>query len=68
MNDAIDPALCSIQYASFDPAVDMIRELGPAALLTKRDIKPAVCLYIQVILISLVFHLKENFILTKLCQ
>lgn len=41
VKDTIDPALCSVRYASFDAAVGMIRDLGPAALLAKCDIKSA---------------------------
>lgn len=40
-NDAIDPKLCSIKYASFDSAVVMMAKLGKGALFAKCDIKSA---------------------------
>ena len=41
VNDGIDPVLASIRYASVDNAVEIIRSLGPGALLTKFDLKDA---------------------------
>ena len=37
INDAIDPNLCSLRYASLDDAVHMVRELSPGSLLAKLD-------------------------------
>lgn len=44
-NDAIDPQLCTVRYASFDVAVEMIKEPGPAALLAKCDVTSAFRLF-----------------------
>lgn len=41
INDGIGPDLCSVQYTSFDTVMDIIYNLGPSALLAKRDIKSA---------------------------
>ena len=41
VNDFIDPSLSKVQYASFDEAVAMVRQLGQGALLGKTDIKSA---------------------------
>lgn len=41
VNDFIDQKLCSVQYSSFDHAVDMVSSLGAGALLGKMDIKSA---------------------------
>lgn len=41
VNDFIDQRLCSVNYSSFDHAVDMISSLGQGALLGKMDIKSA---------------------------
>ncbi|KAJ1161876.1 hypothetical protein NDU88_002356 [Pleurodeles waltl] len=41
VNDAIDPQLCSVRYASVDNAVDKVRVLGRGALLAKTDIESA---------------------------
>jgi len=41
VNDFIDPALCSVHYASIDDAVNKIQTLGKGALLGKSDIKSA---------------------------
>ena len=41
VNDHIDPKLCSVQYTSFDKAIEMVQKLGPGALLAKADIKSA---------------------------
>lgn len=41
VNDFIDPALCSVSYASFDHAITMISSLGKATLLCKMDLSNA---------------------------
>ena len=42
INDFIDPELCTVHYASFDTAVDLVRGFGPGgAWLAKTDIKSA---------------------------
>ena len=41
VNDFIDPKLCSVQYTSFDAAVEIVQELGQGCLLGKSDIKSA---------------------------
>lgn len=41
VNDFIDPALCSVSYASFDDAITMISSLGKATLLCKMDLSSA---------------------------
>lgn len=41
LNDFIDPALCTVQYTSFDEAVHMVQDLGQGCLLGKADIKSA---------------------------
>lgn len=41
INDFIDPSLTSVQYTSFDKAVEMIQELGQNCFLFKMDIKNA---------------------------
>ena len=41
VNDFIDQRLCSVNYSSFDHAVDMISSFGQGALLGKMDIKSA---------------------------
>lgn len=41
VNDFIDHRLCSVQYSSFDHAVEMVSSLGRGALLGKMDIKSA---------------------------
>ena len=41
VNDGVDPALCSLQYATVDQAVGYILSLGKGALLAKIDIKHA---------------------------
>ena len=41
LNDCIDPAVCSVQYSSFDQAVEMIQSLGKNCELFKLDIKNA---------------------------
>ncbi|KAJ1103598.1 hypothetical protein NDU88_001019 [Pleurodeles waltl] len=41
VNDAIDPQLCSVRYASVDNAVDKVRALGRGSLLAKTDIESA---------------------------
>lgn len=41
VNDFIDPALCSVSYASFDDAITMISSLGKATLLCKIDLSSA---------------------------
>ena len=35
INDFIDPGICSVQYTSFDTAIEMIKSLGPDALCAK---------------------------------
>ena len=41
VNDSIDPALTSVQYTSFDEAVNMIQDFGKGCMLGKSDIKSA---------------------------
>jgi hypothetical protein len=41
VNDFIDPNLCSVNYSSFDKAIDIVHRLGKGALMGKRDIKSA---------------------------
>ena len=41
VNDGILPRLCSLQYASVDMAVDMIKQLGKGTQMVKLDIKEA---------------------------
>ena len=41
MNDGIAPELCSLQYATVDNAVEIIKTLGRDAQLVKLDIKDA---------------------------
>lgn len=41
VNDFIDPALCTVQYTSFDEAVSMVQSLGRHCKLFKCDIKSA---------------------------
>lgn len=41
VNDTIDPAICSVKYASFSAVVDKIRALGQAALIANFEIKYA---------------------------
>ena len=41
LNDFIDPALCTVQYTSFDEAVHMVQDLGQGCLLGKSDVKSA---------------------------
>lgn len=41
INDFIDPKLCSVQYTSFDEAVQMIQDLGQNCKLFKMDLKNA---------------------------
>lgn len=41
VNDFIDPEICSVQYTSFDEAVNMVQDLGSGCLLGKADIKSA---------------------------
>ena len=41
VSDDLDRALCSIQYASIDDAVKIIRQLGPGAQLAKLDLREA---------------------------
>lgn len=41
VNDYIDPKLCTVQYTSFDKAVELVQELGKGCLLGKSDIKNA---------------------------
>lgn len=41
LNDFIDPALCTVQYTSFDEAIYMVQDLGQGCLLGKSDIKSA---------------------------
>ena len=41
VNDSIAPEVCSLQYASLDQAVAMVRSLGQGALLAKIDIQSA---------------------------
>lgn len=33
VNDTFDPIICRVKYASFDATVDMIRSLGPSAMM-----------------------------------
>jgi hypothetical protein len=41
INDYIDPAVCTVQYTSFDEAVNLVQELGRNCKLFKSDIKSA---------------------------
>ena len=41
VNDGIDPALCSVSYASLDDAVRVIMRLGKGTLLAKLDVASA---------------------------
>jgi len=41
INDGVDPALCSIRYASMDDAVSIIQKLGRGTRLAKVDLKEA---------------------------
>ena len=41
VNDFIDKAKCRVQYASFDEAVELVRQVGAGAWLAKSDIKSA---------------------------
>lgn len=41
LNDFIDPKLCSVQYTTFDEAIQMVQNLGQSCLLGKADIKSA---------------------------
>lgn len=41
VNDYIDPELCTVQYTSFDEAVQMVQKLGTNCYLGKADIKSA---------------------------
>jgi len=41
VNDYIDPDKCSVNYSSFDHAVQMVSDLGPGSLMGKMDIKSA---------------------------
>ena len=41
VNDWIDPVLCSMQYATIDQAVSLIRNLGKGTQLSKLDLKNA---------------------------
>ena len=41
INSGIDHSLCTVQYASFDKAVDMVLDLGKGAFLSKIDIESA---------------------------
>ena len=41
VNDGVDPALCSIKYASVDDAVSIIQKWGTGTLLAKVDLKEA---------------------------
>ena len=41
VNDFVDPERCSVQYTSFDQAIDMVASLGPGALIAKSDIQSA---------------------------
>ena len=41
VNDFIDPKLCTVNYTSFDKAVELVQQLGKGCLLGKSDIKSA---------------------------
>lgn len=41
INEFIDPEICSVNYSSFDQAVNMVQNLGPNAQLGKMDISNA---------------------------
>ena len=41
LNDFVDEKFTSVQYSSFDNAIDMIKRLGPKAEIGKKDIKSA---------------------------
>ncbi|OCT94608.1 hypothetical protein XELAEV_18012290mg [Xenopus laevis] len=42
VNDSISPELCSVEYASFDKAVNLLRLCGVGAQLAKSDIQSAI--------------------------
>ena len=41
INDWIDPAKCSVQYSSFDKAIELVSKIGKGALIGKKDIANA---------------------------
>ena len=41
VNDGVDPSRCSLRYASVDQAVEIVKSLGPGALVAKMDLKSA---------------------------
>lgn len=41
LNDQIPEEMCSVEYASFEDAIKLVRKLGPNALLAKTDVKSA---------------------------
>ena len=41
VNDAIEPSLCSVQYASVADAARRVQDCGPEALMAKQDLKAA---------------------------
>ena len=41
VNDFIDPKYCTVQYTSFDTALDMLSNLGKGAIAARLDIKSA---------------------------
>ena len=41
VNDGIPPDCCSVQYASVDDAVELVRKAGPGAAMAKADIESA---------------------------
>lgn len=41
VNDGIDPAFCSVSYASFDAAVAWVRKFAGRVLMAKMDIEAA---------------------------
>ena len=41
VNDLLSPELCSVQYAEFDEAVEIVRKIGPNAYQAKIDLESA---------------------------
>ncbi|KAM4771039.1 LOW QUALITY PROTEIN: uncharacterized protein WCC33_002845 [Rhinophrynus dorsalis] len=41
VNDALEKEVCSVQYQSFDEALDIVKGVGPGAMLAKVDIESA---------------------------
>ncbi|KAM4770950.1 uncharacterized protein WCC33_002735 [Rhinophrynus dorsalis] len=41
VNDALEKELCSVQYQSFDEALEIVKGVGPGAMLAKVDVESA---------------------------